>query len=268
MTKFRFQSILFFVAMALSGSAQAADPAQCVKGAKGTDAVNDCTAAITSGTLKGWDLAAVYLYRASGFQDLEKLDEAAADLNNATSLRNPYPEAIVAQVKLKVKLKERTSAAQALAADPKDCTPDVAAEVAVSACTSAIQKGSLTGTNLAEAYLDRASGYDYLGKYDEAMADFNQSVATDPNFARGYMWRGYFEMKIHKDELVLADFNKAIELKPDSAEPLLFRARYYYEAHGDWKNVVADMEKVVKLEPDDQNYANYLEHAQEEVKKQ
>lgn len=270
MFKFRFQAVLFFVAMvlALSGSARAADPAQCIMGAKANDAVNDCTAAIESGTLKGWDLAAAYLTRASGFQELDKLDEAVADMKEAMLLRNPYPEALAAQAWLKVKLKERASAAQALAADPKDCNPDAAAEVAVNACTSAISQGNLKGTDLAEAYLRRGSSYDYLGKYDEAMADLNQAVTTDLSFSKGYMWRGFFEMKMHKDELALVDFNKAVELKPDSAEPLAFRARHYFEDHGDWKNVVADMEKVVKLEPENQDFAAYLENAQNELKKQ
>lgn len=258
-------AILLFLHL---GPVQAADPTKCQKDAKGEDAVSDCTAYIDSGKFKGWDLAAGYLYRAAALQELGKLDEAMTDLQKAMALRNPYPEAMTTQAKLKAKLKQRESAAAAIAADPKDCIPDAEAEVAVSACTTAIEKGNLKGTDLAEAYLRRASGYDYLGKYDEALADLNQAVTTDPGFARGFMWRGYFGMKMHKEDAAFADFNKAVSLKPDSAEPLFFRARHYYEARGDWKSVIADMEKVVKLEPDNQDFANYLENAQNELKKQ
>ncbi len=268
MTKFRLIAFFFFCYFSLLGLALAADGAKCTKGAAANDAVNDCTAAIDSGTLKGWDLAAAYLYRASGFQDLEKLDEALADMQKAKALRNPYSDALIAEAKLKVKLKERASAAAAAVGDPKDCTPDAEAEVAVSACTSAIKKGDLKGTDLAEVFLRRASGYDYLGKYDEAKADLDQAIANDAAFARGYMWRGYFESKTEHEEIALNDFNKAIELKPDSAEPFIFRARYYYERRGDWKGVVADAEQAVKFEPDNRAYADYLENAQNELKKQ
>jgi tetratricopeptide (TPR) repeat protein len=268
MFKLSYPAVLLFVALAFSGSAQAADPARCMKDAKANDAVENCTAAIESGKLTGWDLAAAYLYRASGFQDLDKLDEAAADLQKSMTLRNPYPDTIVEQAKLKAKLKEHATVAQALTADPKDCKVDAEAEVAVSACTSAISKGNLKGTELAEAYLFRASGNDYLGKYDEARADFNQAVTTDPNFFKAYMWRGFFDMKFHKEDLAKADFDKAVELKPDSVDPWFYRARYYFEARGDWKNVVADTETAIKLDPENQNLAAYLENAQNELKKQ
>ncbi len=248
--------------------AQAADPAGCIKDAKGETAVGDCTAAIGSGKLQGWDLAAAYVYRAVALQELDKLDEASADFQKAKALRNPYPEAMMAEAKLKWKLKARATAAKALAADPKDCLPDAEAEVAVSACTSAIEKGNLKGTDLAEAFLRRASGYDYLGTYDKAQADFDQAVVTDPTFARGFMYRGYFETLMHHDDVALDDFNKAVSLKPDGAEPLFYRARFYHEAHGDWKSVVADIEKAVQLEPDNQTYSTYLETAQSELKKQ
>jgi tetratricopeptide (TPR) repeat protein len=252
----------------LTSPAQAADPAGCVNDAKGETAVSDCTASIESGKLKSWELAASYVNRAIALTELGKLDEAMADLQKAMALRSPYPDALVAEAKLKFKLKERDAAAAALAADPKDCVPDAAAEVAISACTTAIAKGNLKGTDLAEAYLRRGSGYDYLGKYDEAAADLDQSVKTDPGFSRGYMWRGYFKMKMHKEGEALTDFNKSVSLKPDSAEPLAFRARYYYEARGDWKGVIADMEMAVKLDPDNEDFATYLDNARNEQSKQ
>ncbi len=248
--------------------AQAADPAGCIKDAKGETAVGDCTAAIGSGKLQGWDLAAAYVYRAVALQELDKLDEASADFQKAKALRNPYPEAIVAEAKLNWKLKARAMAAKALAADPKDCTPEVEAEVAVSACTTAIQKGSLAGTDLAQAYLNRATGLDFIGNYEDAMADSNKAITIDPGFTRGYMVRGVFQMKMHKEDMALADFNKAVALKPDSVDPWFYRARYYFEARGDWKNVVADTEKALKLDPENQNLAAYLENAQNELKKQ
>ncbi len=257
---------IFFLSLLLP--AHAADPAGCVKDAKGETAVGDCTAAIDSGKLQGWDLAAVYVYRAVALQELDKLDEASADFKKAKALRNPYPEAMMAEAKLKFKLKARATAAAALAGDPKDCLPDAEAEVAVSACTAAIEKGNLKGTDLAELFLRRAGGYDYLGNYDKAKADLDQAVVTDPSFSRGFMWRGYFEMKMHHEDVALDDFNKAVALKPDGAEPLFYRARFYHEVHGDWKSVVADIEMTVKLEPDNQTYSTYLETAQGELKKQ
>jgi hypothetical protein len=60
-------------------------------------------------------------------------------------------------------------------------------------------------------------------------------------------------------------FDKALELKADSAEPLVFRARQYHEAHGNWKNVVADVEKAVKLDSDNQDLASYLENAENQL---
>ncbi len=58
-------------------------------------------------------------------------------------------------------------------------------------------------------------------------------------------------MKLNDMDKALADYSEAIKLKPDEVRYYGYRS-YIYEVKGDIKNSMADTDKVLKLDPKNQ----------------
>jgi len=72
------------------------------------------------------------------------------------------------------------------AADDLAQCHDASGDVAIAACTRAIQSGRLSALNLATAYNGR--GYELLLKkeYDRAISDFSEAVRLSPTYGHAY----------------------------------------------------------------------------------
>ncbi len=77
------------------------------------------------------------------------------------------------------------------------------------------------------AYHYRADAYFALGKYPQAIKDYNRVVALRPQDPFRYYARGLAYTQMKEPSLALADFSKAIALKPDFSNFYLARARAY-----------------------------------------
>jgi tetratricopeptide (TPR) repeat protein len=63
------------------------------------------------------------------------------------------------------------------------------------------------------AYFNRGDAYYKRGDYDQAIADFIQTIKIDPNFPDAYILRG----AAYKDK-ARADLETALKLNPEDAE--------------------------------------------------
>jgi len=105
-----------------------------------------------------------------------------------------------------------------------------------------------------ETYNNRGVFYRDLGKFDEALADYTQGIALDPespNCAVLYTNRGivYYENKGKFDEAI-ADFNQAILLKPDY-DNAYYNRGICYKMHGKSKEAIADITHSLAFKPED-----------------
>ncbi len=88
----------------------------------------------------------------------------------------------------------------------------------IAGCSRLINSGRLPKQLAWVGYYQRGQGYSMLGRYDDAIADFNKSIASKPSSAvysaRGNAYR-------EKGDLAQAqrDYDKAIELDPKNNEP-------------------------------------------------
>jgi tetratricopeptide (TPR) repeat protein len=90
-------------------------------------------------------------------------------------------------------------------------------------------------------------------RYGDAINDYNEALKLTPQQApRIHEQRAAVEMKIQDYDKALADYSELIKLKPNEIKYLNYRA-YIYELKNDLQNSLADNEKVLKMDPNNQD---------------
>src|SRR5262249_5084363 len=90
-------------------------------------------------------------------------------------------------------------------------------------------------------------------RYGDAINDYDEALKLTPqNAARIHEQRAAVEMKIQDYDKALGDYSELIKQKPDEIKYLNYRA-YIYELKNDLQNSMADTEKILKLDPNNQD---------------
>ena len=103
--------------------------------------------------------------------------------------------------------------------------------------------------DFAQAYVNRGVLYNDQKKWELALADYNKAIAINPDFAQAYNNRGLLYNDQKKWELALADYNKAIAINPDFAQPYSNRGVLYVNLKK-WELALADWNKAIAINPD------------------
>jgi tetratricopeptide (TPR) repeat protein len=111
-------------------------------------------------------------------------------------------------------------------------------------------KAAPGGAEVAEAqgYNMRGQALARSGKTDEALADFDKAVATDPHNADALYNRGLLYQGDKQHQQAIEDFSAANGLTPQRAEPLLGRAISYL-ALDRVKEAAADLDEAAQADP-------------------
>jgi len=105
--------------------------------------------------------------------------------------------------------------------------------------------------DLAIAYERRGYGLVKNQQFQDAIQDYTEAIKIKSNEPRLYEERAYAEMKTYAYDKALADYAELIKLKPKEVRYYNFRA-YIYEAKEDNKNSMAETEKVLQIDPNNQ----------------
>jgi len=109
------------------------------------------------------------------------------------------------------------------------------------------------GDELSAVYQQRAYAAENDQRYGDAINDYNEALKLTPqNAARIHEQRAAVEMKIQDYDKALADYSELIKQKPDEIKYLSYRA-YIYELKNDLQNSMADNEKILKLDANNQD---------------
>ena len=101
-------------------------------------------------------------------------------------------------------------------------------------------------TEIVEVYNNRGIAYLGKGEYDKAISDFNQALNFDPNYAKAYNNRGVaYRAKGEYDKAIL-DFNHTLSLDPTYAITYYNRAITYFRKM-EYGKAYADVKKAQKL---------------------
>ena len=102
---------------------------------------------------------------------------------------------------------------------------------------------------LTAAYFTRGLAYSDLGKPDLAVTDFDHAILMDPKAAPYYVARGEAYGQKNQLNLAITDFNQAITLDPTNASVFADRALAQAKL-GSYGDAIADCESAIKLKAD------------------
>ncbi len=66
----------------------------------------------------------------------------------------------------------------------------------------------------AGTYYNRGGTHYELGKYQEAIEDFNQAITLAPQDAEAYMGRSFTHYRLGNYQKAIQDYNQAIKINP------------------------------------------------------
>ena len=105
------------------------------------------------------------------------------------------------------------------------------------------------GHEFSENYFQRATFRIALGKYKEALADYDRAIELQPDYVEAYNNRGIAKSELGRDEAAVADYDEAIGLKSDLADAYSNRGNAKSEL-GQHEAAVADYDEAIRLNPD------------------
>lgn len=85
----------------------------------------------------------------------------------------------------------------------------------------------------AEDYFNRGIIYFEQGKYDLALANYDQAIEINSKNAKAYYNRGNIYFQQGKNNLALAEFSQAIKANPNHAKAYANRGIVYYQQRRD-----------------------------------
>ncbi len=94
-------------------------------------------------------------------------------------------------------------------------------------------------------------GYNYVRdyKYEEAISEYNKSLAMDPDNAKTYDKLGYCYQMLSQPSKAKSYFQKAIEISPDYAEAYCSLGDIHGTS-GEWEKARLYLDKALKIDPD------------------
>ncbi len=141
------------------------------------------------------------------------------------------------------------AAATAQDAEQWNCRGDADdLDAQIKGCTQAIQSGKYRGKNLAWAYINRGSVYDYQRDFGRAIADLDEAIRLDPDAVAAYQNRAASYRNSGQLDRALADLNRVAQIDPSDARTFLSRGVIYFKL-GDMARSIADYNTSLKLDP-------------------
>lgn len=91
-----------------------------------------------------------------------------------------------------------------------------------------------------------------IEKYDDAIADFTDAIAINPNCSSYYINRAYSYIKgFNLYRLAIEDYSEALNLNPDNGMIYMNRGSAYADGLNDYEKAINDFKKALEINPND-----------------
>ena len=121
-------------------------------------------------------------------------------------------------------------------------------EAQISACTKVIAR-TPSRLRLSVAYFNRGWAFNFSGRYERALQDFDKAISLEPDFEQAFRSKGDVYRRKGMIKRAIAEFDRAIAIKPDYATAFADRA-LAYQALGMVEKALEDFDKTIALLPD------------------
>ena len=139
--------------------------------------------------------------------------------------------------------------ASAQSAEEWNCRGDTRdLDAQIEGCTRAIRSGKYRGKDLAWAYTNRGSVYDYKKDFDHAIADLTEAIRLDPDATVAYQDRAASYRNTGQYTRALDDLNHALRLAPGDARTLMSRGVIYLKLNAAARATV-DFDASLRIDP-------------------
>jgi tetratricopeptide (TPR) repeat protein len=138
-----------------------------------------------------------------------------------------------------------TAAARADALAKHDCFANDAM-LRIRGCTELLERPSLDPVTKSTAYATRALGLSIIGRYDEAIRDYDQALAIIPNYAVALNNRAWALFKLGRVDEAAPDVEKSLKLDPTSPHAYDTRA-HVHQWQGREQAALRDYERAMRL---------------------
>ncbi|MEU6864640.1 tetratricopeptide repeat protein [Streptomyces sp. NPDC046876] len=101
---------------------------------------------------------------------------------------------------------------------------------------------------LERAHFGRGRTHELMERFEDAVADYSRAIALDPD-VWSLVCRGYCHHELDRYQEALADFDRAIELAPDSYEAFMRRG-VLHRSTARFDKALADLDRALEIEPD------------------
>ena len=116
-------------------------------------------------------------------------------------------------------------------------------------CTLAISSGILTQENLATTYYNRGIAFDINEEYENAIADYSEAIALNPNDVDFYFNRANAHIALGDNDRAMADLSTALKLAPDDGG-IFYSRGMILEAGGEPESAAAEFKRAYELAPE------------------
>lgn len=183
--------------------------------------IDACNKILALKAFSGGPLAAVYFWRAVGWNKKGDYGHVIADATEALRLK---PDQALYNL--------RGSAYY----DKGEY------DIAIADFNDALKSGPPSGT----IYHNRGNAQRAKGDYAKAIADYDQAIKASPREAYSWQNRGACKQALGDLDGAMADINEAIRLNPALASPLINRM-VIWRAKGDYDHAIADGAEAIRL---------------------
>jgi len=139
-------------------------------------------------------------------------------------------------------------ARSAVGSEDKQCADTAKAEAAIEACTRLYENRGLGLRNRAIALGNRGAAFKLLGRYDEAIADFDRAIELDGGNPQYYCQRGDLRVRKGANDDAIADYTTALQKAPGYLWAYRSRGQAYL-AQGNGPLALADLNQALRLKP-------------------
>ncbi|MBV9541921.1 MAG: tetratricopeptide repeat protein, partial [Alphaproteobacteria bacterium] len=128
----------------------------------------------------------------------------------------------------------------------------LAGQPGIDACSEVIA-ANFSSKSLETAYTQRAMKFQTMGKLEEAVSDYSQSLAIDPYQLEATVNRGKILVALHRSAEAVVDLKHSLAMFPHWAAANMILSQAYRDLH-DSENALAAVDRAVQLEPGNAAY--------------